>query len=64
MLNRYLSEAQEQGKLRADKDAGALTEMIFNSILGITITYNANKSGGDADKAIDIMIEFLHQLEN
>lgn len=63
MLNRYLSEAQEQGKLRAGQDTVALTEMIFNSILGITITYNADKSAENADKAIDVMIEFLHQLE-
>ncbi len=63
MLNRYLSVAQEQGKLRAGQDTVALTEMIFNSILGITITYNADKSAENADKAIDVMIEFLHQLE-
>lgn len=63
MLNRYLSEAQEQGKLRAGLDTVALTEMIFNSILGITITYNADKSAENADKAINVMIEFLHQLE-
>lgn len=63
MLNRYLSEAQEQGKLRAGQDTVALTEMIFNSILGITITYNADKSAENADKAINVMIEFLQQLE-
>lgn len=63
MLNRYLSEAQEQGKLRAGQDTVALTEMIFNSILGITITYNTDKSAENADKAINVMIEFLQQLE-
>ena len=63
MLNRYLVEAQKQGKLRTDTDTAALTEMIFNSILGITITYNADKSAENADKAIDIMIDFLHKLE-
>ncbi len=63
MLKRYLNQAQEIGKLQKDVDPEAITEMLFNNILGVTITYNADKSEANVDKAINLMIDFIKKLK-
>ena len=63
MLKRFMEHAQKIGKLPGDTDIEALAEMIFNSILGITITYNADKSTANVDKAINILIDYLEKIE-
>lgn len=63
MLKRYLNQAQETGKLQKDVDPEAITEMLFNNILGVTITYNADKSEANVDKAINLTIDFIKKLK-
>ena len=63
MINRYLNQAQELGILKKAVDTEAITEMLFNSILGATITYNADKSEADVDKAINLLIDFINKLK-
>lgn len=63
MLKRHLNKAQEIGKLQKDVDPEAITEMLFNNILGVTITYNADKSEANVDKAINLMIDFIKKLK-
>jgi AcrR family transcriptional regulator len=63
MLKRYLNQAQEIGKLQKDVDPEAITEMLFNNILGVTITYNADKSEANVDKAINLTIDFIKKLK-
>ncbi len=63
MLKRHLNKAQETGKLQKDVDPEAITEMLFNNILGVTITYNADKSEANVDKAINLTIDFIKKLK-
>ena len=63
MLKRLLNQAQEIGKLQKDVDPEAITEMLFNNILGVTITYNADKSEANVDKAINLIIDFIKKLK-
>ena len=63
MINRYLNQAQKMGTLKQDVDTEAIAEMLFNNILGATITYNADKSEADVDKAINLLINFINKLK-
>ncbi|HEA65962.1 MAG TPA: TetR/AcrR family transcriptional regulator [Desulfobacterales bacterium] len=63
MLKRHLNKAQETGKLQKDVDPEAITEMLFNNILGVTITYNADKSEANVDKAMNLTIDFIKKLK-
>ena len=63
MINRYLNRALELGILKKDVDTEAITEMLFNNVLGATITYNADKSEANVDKAINLTIDFINKLK-
>ena len=63
MINRYLNQAQKMGTLKKDVDTEAITEMVFNSMLGVTITYNADKTEANVDKAINLLIEFINKVK-
>ena len=63
LIRRNLAQARESGKLQKGVDTEAITEMLFNSILGATITYNADKAEAKVDKAIGFMVDYLSQIE-
>ena len=62
MLRRYPVKAQESGELKKNVDTEAITEMLFNSILGVTIAYDTDKSEANVDKAISFIVDYLNKL--
>lgn len=63
MINNYLNQAQKMGTLKKDVDTEAIAEMLFNNMLGATITYNADKSDANVDKAINLLIDFINKVK-
>lgn len=59
MIRRYLSHAQDLGELQKDVDLEAMTEMIFNGMLGATITYNVDRTDKNVDTTFNFLISYL-----
>ncbi len=63
LYKRFLDEGQHSGELDKNVDTDAITEMIFNSMLGASVIYNANKSTAGLDKSLNSLIDYLEQLK-
>ncbi len=63
LYKRFLDEGKESGEFKNNVDTDAITEMIFNSMLGASVIYNASKSTTGLDKSVDSLINFLEQLK-
>jgi TetR/AcrR family transcriptional repressor of nem operon len=63
LYKRFLDEGKHSGELDKNVDTDAITEMIFNSMLGASVIYNANKSTAGLDKSVDSLIDYLEQLK-
>jgi TetR/AcrR family transcriptional repressor of nem operon len=63
LYKRFLDEGKHSGELGKNVNTDAITEMIFNSMLGASVIYNANKSTAGLDKSVDSLIEYLKQLK-
>jgi TetR/AcrR family transcriptional repressor of nem operon len=59
MIRRYLSNAQDLGELQKDVEIEAMTEMIFNGMLGATITYNVDRTDNNVDTTFNFLISYL-----
>lgn len=63
MVRRYLGQAQKQGELKKGLDIEAMTAIIFNGMLGATITYTSNPTEKNADKTINYLIDYITNSE-
>jgi len=63
MFKKLLDLGKESGHLIRDVDTEAVTEMIFNSMLGASVSYSANKSRTGLDKSVNSIIGYLEQLK-
>jgi len=63
MIRRYLKHAQELDELKSDADIEAMTEMIFNGMLGATITYNVDRADENVDTTFKYIIGYLTSCE-
>lgn len=63
LYKRFLDEGKASGELNKSVDTEAVTEMIFNSMLGASVVYNSNKSTTGLDKSVNSLIEYLNQLK-
>ena len=63
LYKRFLDEGQKSGEFKNSVDTEAITEMIFNSMLGASVIFNANKSTTGLDKSVDSLIDYLEQLK-
>ena len=63
LYKRFLDEGKESGELNGNANTDAITEMIFNSMLGASVVFNANKSAAGLDKSVDSLIDYLGQLK-
>jgi TetR/AcrR family transcriptional repressor of nem operon len=63
MLKQNLDQGKELGKLRKDANTEAIANILFNSMLGASVTYNAEKSATGLDASINPIIDYLEQLE-
>ena len=63
LYKRFLDEGKESGELNRNVNTDVITEMIFNSMLGASVVFNANKSQSGLDKAVNSLIDYLEQLK-
>jgi AcrR family transcriptional regulator len=63
MFKRLLDQAKASGQLITDVNTEIVTEMIFNSMLGASVSYGANKSKAGLDKSISSITNYLEQLK-
>ncbi len=63
MFKRLLDQAKASGQLITDVDTEIVTEMIFNSMLGASVSYGANKSKAGLDKSVSSITDYLEQLK-
>ena len=63
LYKRFLDEGKESGELNGNVNTDAITEIIFNSMLGASVVFNANKSQTGLDKAVNSLIDYLEQLK-
>lgn len=63
MFKRLLDQAKASGQLITDLNTEIVTEMIFNSMLGASVSYGANKSKAGLDDAVSSIIDYLEQLK-
>ena len=63
LYKRLLDEGKESGELNRNVNTDAITEMIFNSMLGASVVFNANKSTTGLDKSVNSLIDYLEQLK-
>lgn len=62
LYRRLLDEGKESGELNRNVNTDAITEMIFNSMLGASVVFNSNKSTTGLDKSVNSLIDYLEQL--
>jgi AcrR family transcriptional regulator len=63
MYKRLLDEGKESGELGEHVNTDEITEMIFTSMLGASVIYNANKSTKGLDKSVNSVIDYLEKLK-
>ena len=63
MINRLLREAMESGELKATANTEDATEVLFNSMMGTSISFGANKSTQNLDRSIKSLARYLEDLK-
>ena len=63
MINRLLREAKESGELKATANTDDATEVLFNSMMGTSIRFGANKSIQNLDRSIKSLACYLEDLK-
>lgn len=64
MIKRLLDQGKESGKFAEDVRTEAITEMLFNSMLGASVVYGTNKSTAILDKSVHSLIDYLEKLQH
>ena len=62
MIRRLLDQGKESGKLRAEVNTEAVTEMIFSGMLGASVIYGTAKSSVGLDRCINSLIDYVDSL--
>jgi len=63
MIKRFLDESQKSGELKEDVNTQTATEMLFNNMLGASVSYTSNKSAPDLDESVNCIVNYLEQLK-
>ena len=63
MFRKLLDQANAAGQLITDVNTEIVTEIIFNSMLGASVSYGANKSRASLDKSVRSIINYLDKLK-
>jgi TetR/AcrR family transcriptional repressor of nem operon len=64
MLKRFLKKAQENGELKNQTNIDAVIEIIFSTILGISVTYSLDNSDKSLDYSIGSLINYVNSNRN
>ena len=64
MIKRLLEQGRKFGELRNGVDPNSVTEILFNGMLGASVSYNANKSVDGLEISINALIDYLENLKS
>jgi len=64
MIKRLLEEGKDSGELRNGVELNNVAEILFNGMLGASVSYNANKSVAGLEKSIRALIRYLENLKS
>ncbi len=64
LIKRLLEQGKESGELGKGVNTDAVTEILFNGMLGASLSYGVNKSKDSLDKSIESLIEYFEQITN
>jgi len=64
MIKRLLAEGQAAGEFARNIDLDVATEILFNGMLGASISYNTNKSVKHLKRSINALIDYLEKLKS
>jgi len=62
MIKRMLDQAKQAGELKEKINTGEMSEIIFNSMLGASVSFSTDKSAKKLDRSINAVIGFLETL--
>jgi TetR/AcrR family transcriptional repressor of nem operon len=63
MIKRILDQAVESGDLGKEVNTNNATEILFNGMMGASLSYGVNKSKTSLDKSIHSLIEYFENLK-
>ena len=63
LIQRLLEQGKEAGDIGKEVDTDTATEVLFNGMLGASLSYGLNKSKGSLDQSIKSLIEYFEQLQ-
>ena len=64
MIKRLLAEGQAAGEFARNIDLDVATEILFNGMLGASISYNTDKSVRHLKHSINALIDYLEKLKS
>ncbi|RLB38970.1 MAG: hypothetical protein DRH20_04610 [Deltaproteobacteria bacterium] len=62
MLNRWLEKGKKEGSIREDVNTAAAADLIFNGMLGTSVTYGTQKSPSGLEQSIAALMDYLEGL--
>ena len=63
MINRILDEGKDSGEFYNGINTDAITEILFNGMLGASVNYSADRSTESLNHSIDSLIDYIDQLK-
>jgi TetR/AcrR family transcriptional repressor of nem operon len=63
MIKRFLDQSKITGELSKDVNTETAAEIVFNSMLGASISYSTGKSVDKLNRSINTLIEYLETLK-
>jgi AcrR family transcriptional regulator len=63
LIKRLIDQGKESGEFGKEINTDTVTEVIFNGMLGASLSYGVYKSKDSLDKSIKSLIEYFEQLE-
>lgn len=62
LIKRLLEQGKESGDIKNDVNTDLVTEVLFNGMLGASLSYGVNKSKKSLDQSIVSLINYFEQL--
>ena len=62
LIQRLLDQGKETGDIAKAVNTNVVTEVLFNGMLGASLSYGLNKSKVSLDRSISSLIEYFEQL--
>jgi len=63
MINRLLVEGKDSGEFYNGINTDAITEILFNGMLGASLNYSADKSAETLNNSINSLIDYIDKLK-